>query len=472
MRDVALTLPTHRACAPTLTEIAAEAAAAVAADPGLRVHLLVLDSSAPADRARHAAVLAEAVAALPAAHADRVPVHHLDEEAQRRFLRRAVDLAGLPDPEHVLELMLPDAVSYGACTNRAFLLAAALGCRSVHRRDSDSHYQTVPGGGPAHPLVPELAHLGRTAAEVAGAVTDDARRPGHDDRRVALVGASFIGDLSVDIAEIQDLDPEAYREVVGLWAPEGATRAERDALAEESFRGAGTEPFRADRTTLGAVDPMRVDMCNIAFTDEVFARVPLPPAVDTIGSDYFHTHLVHDAGLPGVLHNRHIVNFHTEERRTPQGFLGYQRRFVKFLLSMPYLNAAYAALAEAGDTLLDPAGRLRPDAVAALVREAADLPDGERQGARVLDLVADRYARLGDKYAAFAAALPAQAPELLARARADTHEFARLVDAWAALVAAAPRAAADTLVTAGTLATAQDRTPSPAPGRQPIGARA
>ncbi|MGX1633651.1 DUF6271 family protein, partial [Streptomyces albidoflavus] len=43
--------------------------------------------------------------------------------------------------------MLPGGLSYGACTNRAFLIAAALGCESVHRRDSDSRYQTLAGHG-------------------------------------------------------------------------------------------------------------------------------------------------------------------------------------------------------------------------------------------------------------------------------------------------------------------------------------
>ncbi|GAA4943542.1 hypothetical protein GCM10023238_06820 [Streptomyces heliomycini] len=45
--------------------------------------------------------------------------------------------------------MLPDALSYGACTNRAFLIAAALDCRSLHRRDSDCGYQVF-GGEPVH----------------------------------------------------------------------------------------------------------------------------------------------------------------------------------------------------------------------------------------------------------------------------------------------------------------------------------
>ena len=93
-------------------------------------------------------------------------------------------------------------------------------------------------------------------------------------------------------------------------------------------------------------------MSNIAFDHEVYERVPLPPATDTIGSDYFLIHLVHDAALPGVLHNRHIQNYYTPFRRTDAGFRAYQMRFVKFLLSMLYLNDVYGRMGAAADTAL------------------------------------------------------------------------------------------------------------------------
>lgn len=138
MRRVCLTLPTNRACAETIGAIGAEAAYG-ARHFGVEVHLLILDSSAPAVLAEHRA----AVRALPAAPG--VVVHHLDEDEQRSFLRRVIARSGVAGPERLLDLMLPSRVSYGACTNRAFLIAEALGCASVHRRDSDSHYQSLDG---------------------------------------------------------------------------------------------------------------------------------------------------------------------------------------------------------------------------------------------------------------------------------------------------------------------------------------
>lgn len=427
MHRICLTLPTNRECAATITAVGAEAADA-ARNFDVEVHLLILDSSDEPTRAAHA----RAAAALP--EEPGVVVHHLDESAQREFLRAAIERAALADPDRVLDLMLPDALSYGACTNRAFVIAAALGCRSVHRRDSDCSYQIFEGE-PVHPIHHELASLGKQARDAVDGVTEVRLDPAIADRTVSMVGASFIGELSVDISQIQELDKEVYEEVVGLWAPGHWTAEQRRELVEESFKGAGTLPFTGDHSTLTLVDPMRVDMSNIAFDRDVYERLPLPPATATIGSDYFLIHAVYDAGLPGVLHNRHIENYYTGERRTHTGFMAYQTRFVKFLLSMLYLHYVYERMGDAGATLLDDAGRLDPAPFAAFLGESVRLDRTENE--RRLDTVASAYARLGGKYDEFARGMQADRQRLLDEAAADTEDFRLLIEAWEPLVAAA-----------------------------------
>lgn len=427
MARICLTLPTNRACAAAIAAVHEEAGHA-AAHFGVEVHFLILDSAAAPDRAGHAA----AVAGLP-----RVPgvvVHHLGEAEQRAFLTAALRRTRAAGAERLLRLLLPDTVSYGACTDRAFLLAAALGCRSVHRRDSDSRYQTA-GGRPVFPVHHELATLGLPAAEAARRVDADARGPLHGQLPVSLVGASFVGEMSVDIAAIHDLDPAVYHDVVSLWAPVHWPEERKWALVEESFKGAGTEPFGGDHAVLGAVDPMRVDMCNIALHRGVYETVPLPPATDTIGSDYFLLHLVHDATLPGVLHNRHIVNHHTDERKTGAGFTAYQLRFTKFLLSMLYFNFLYDELAAAGAALLDDRHRLRAAAVGELVARSTGLDRDEN--VMRLSALEIAYRKLGGRYAEFAGVLAARGPDLLDQARRDMADFALLIAAWEPLVRAA-----------------------------------
>lgn len=426
MRRVCLTLPTNRACPATIAAVGAEAVHA-AESFDVEVHLLILDSCDSPTYEQHA----DAVRRLP--EHPRVVAHHLDEAAQRDFLERVTGRAEAVKPELLLRLMLPDALSYGACTNRAFLISFALGCESVHRRDSDSRYQ-VAGGATVFPIHHELATLGRPAAQAALSVSETRLAPEHATRPVTMVGGSFIGPPSVDIDEIAGIDDDIYHDVVSLWAPLDLSPEQKRELVAQSFRGAGGAAFDQDHTTLSLVDPMRVDMCNIAFHG-VHGQVPLPPATDTIGSDYFLIHLVHDAGLPGVLHNRNIVNFHTPERRTDTGFAAYQTRFVKFLLSMLHYNVVYDRLAAAGDTLLDEQGHVRARAVAELVRESTGAdPADNHERLRRLDTA---YRELGGRYAAFADRLAARRGHLLDEARGDMEDFALLTEEWARLVRAA-----------------------------------
>jgi hypothetical protein len=422
MRKICLTLPTNRECSATIAIMAGEAAYA-AGYFGVEVHFLILDSTDGDTFAGHA----QAVDA--ARGAANVVIWHLDEAAQRSFLRDVIRRAGVGQPELMLDLMLPAGASYGACTNRAFLLARALGCDSVHRRDSDSRYQTLDGAA-AFPIHHELMSLGKSAAEAAGGVSQTILPPGQAGQPVVMVGSSFVGELSVDIGEIHDLNPDVYYDVVSLWAPRDWPEASKRKLVGESFKGSEAT-FTHDRSTLTIVDPMTVDMHNIAFS-QVHEQIPLLPATNTIGSDYFLIHVVYDAKLPGVQHNRNIVNFHTPERKTESGFMAYQMRFVKFFLSMLYLNFIYERMAAAGAALLDDRDHVRAPMIIEFVRESTGLGQGEN--VERLDVIDRSYRKLGGKYAAFADIVLSRRQQLLDEARQDMEYFALLIESWKRLV--------------------------------------
>jgi hypothetical protein len=240
----------------------------------------------------------------------------------------------------------------------------------------------------------------------------------------------------VDISRIRELDKDVYHEVVSLWAPLHWSDGEKRHLVDESFKGAGTAPFTGDHSTLTLVDPMRVDMCNISFHHDVYERLPLPPATNTIGSDYFLIHAVHDAALPGVLHNRNIENFYTTERRTHTGFLAYQMRFAKFLLSMLYFNFVYDRMAAAGASLLDDQQCLDAGRIADLLAQSTKLDRAENE--HRLDVLDVSYRKLGGRYAEFADLLAVRRRRLLDEAQRDIEDFVLLIEAWEALVRACP----------------------------------
>ncbi|MGI5401456.1 DUF6271 family protein [Streptomyces sp. CA-135486] len=402
MRRVCLTVPTNRECAAALAEVIAEAAYA-AKHFAVEVCLLVLDSST--DFAAHARTLSQAD-----------NVWHLDESAQREFLERVIRRSGVAKPGLVADLMLPDGLSYGACTNRAFLIAVALGCESVHRRDSDSIFQTY-NGEKIFPIHAELLSLGKPAHQ---AVTVANRLdPSLRDATVVMVGGSFVGEMSVDLGEIRS--HEGYYDLVSLWAPEGASKEEKRALVEDSFTG--SEPFTGDWSVLDVVNPMRVDMHNISFHG-LHERAPLPPATDTIGSDYFLIHVAAKARMPGVLHNRHIVNFHTPERKADAGFLAYQMRFTKFILSMHYFHFVYQRMTDDN-----------PATIAAIVRESTR-QNREPNEAKI-DKLERAYRRLGGRFTVVADQVRSRREGLLVEARQDMSDYALLIGAWAPLVEAA-----------------------------------
>lgn len=402
--------------------MAAEAAYA-AGHFDVEVHFLILDSTDGDVFAGHA----RAVSA--ARGTPNVVISHLDETAQRAFLRQVIDRSGVGRPELMLDFMLPAESSYGACTNRAFLLARALGCDTVLRRDSDFRYQTL-DGSPVFPIHHELASLGKRAAEAASGVTETILDPAHADQPVVMAGSSFVGAMSVDISEIYELDPEVYYDVVSLWAPGDWPEEEKRKLVDVSFR-APDDPFTHDRSTLTIVDPMNVDMHNIGFY-QVYEQIPLLPATNTIGSDYFLIHVVYDAKLPAVQHNRNIWNYHTPERKTVSGFAAYQLRFTKFFLSMLYLHFIYRRMGAAGATMLDDRHRVRPSTIIEFVRESTALDRTEN--VERLNSLDRAYRKLGGKYAAFADSLLPRRQQLLDEARQDIENFALLIESWERLI--------------------------------------
>ena len=427
MQRVCLALPTMRACPGTVVDLAEEAAYAVATF-GVEVHLLVLDTTEAAEFAKNA----DAVASLTPTPG--VFVHHLGNAQQREFLLGVAERSGAADPELLLDLMLPQGVAYGSCVNRLFLAAAALGCTSAHLRNDDFDFQVV-DGRKMFPIHHELLSIGKPAGEAVAGVSLSKLDPADADKPVMLVSGSFIGELNVDIGEIQELNPAVYRDLVRLWTPPVWSDEDRDAMVDVSFKGAGSEPFGADDSVLGVPDIWDVYMCNIALDHRAYEVLPLLPSIQTIGSDYALLHALVHARLPGVVHKRHIVNYYTPERRIGAGFISYQMRFVKFLLSMLYLYPVYGGMIDLGRGVLDEQNGLMVEPILDLVRGTVGWDRAGNE--HCLDVVDRSYRALGGKYTELADVVAGQRQQLLDEAQEDAERWAVLVEAWAGMVAAA-----------------------------------
>lgn len=431
MKKICLSLPTNRRCVEAITLLAEEAKYAIDTF-SVDVCLLVLDTSKKSD------LLDNRNAILSVGSIPGLQVIHMDEQEQATHLRAIIDASngdekGNLNTEELIQLMLPQSVSYGACTNRAFLLAKALGCTSVHRRDSDSCYQKY-NGQYMFPIYHELNSIGQVASSCVEKVTEHTLSGSLNDKSVAMVAGSFIGEMSVDLAEIQSIDATAYHSLVALWADSETTDEQKKELVQVSFKGAGTERFKQDYSLLGVVDPMRIDMCNICFFG-IQEQLPLPPVTETIGSDYFLMHVLKHTQTPGVYHNRHIENYYTKERKTDEGFMKYHARYVRFLMSMPYLHCIYSSLQECGEQLLTESGRINITKLTNFIEQSLNLGDEENR--QKLTIAYQTYQRLGGRYAEFAKTIPALCEQWQQKTEQGFKDYIHLILSWRGLMSSA-----------------------------------
>lgn len=431
-RRVCLAIPCNRECGHAIAGLASEAAC-VAHTPGLEVLVLISDTSDPATQAANARQVQHSQAESGQ------PLIHLTTDQQRDFLQRmlaATDLA--PTLATRLQgLLLPDGISYGAATNRLFLFAASLGCESVHRRDSDSHYLQHQGQ-PRYPLLQELRYLGREAHHLGEEVTQvDAHLP-EQECPVMLVGGSYRGETSIDIMPMYQANPALCHEILGLWTPRDMSAAEQQAFNNRMFLQRQHDPFEHDRAilTTADADERPVDMCNVSFY-AIHEQVPLPTAPGTIGADYFLIDLLRALALPVVHHNRDILNYYTPERRTEAGFIDYQLRLARFFLYMSYAHEIVAQLGALPNRIISRDWQIDQAALAGLIEQAAGGCDQEN--ADKLAVLCRALPQLGATYARAAEEIARQKARLLSQAKQDMLDFAFLVQHWPCLIRASQR---------------------------------
>ncbi|MBM3116488.1 DUF6271 family protein [Jeongeupia naejangsanensis] len=424
MKKICLAMPTHRECAQAIRNLVDEAAFAVSRFD-TEVCVLVSDTSEPAALAANAAMVGQ-LQTPPG-----VSLIHLPRDRQDRILADVLRRAGCDAV--IAALMQPDGVSYGAATNRLFLFAEYFGCSSLHRRDSDSHYQSS-DGQPVYPVYNELRFIGLPAREAVSNVDEVVIDAAHAIGPIRMVGASYVGETSIDVMPMFNRNEAASYEILGQFAPFHLDAAEKRRWVDATYIDNGQSRFEVDRAELAYAHSFLIDACNFCFYD-IHAQVPMPPALYTIGSDYFLFSLMDALQLPVIHHNRHIDNFYTDERRTPQGFIDYQFRMVKNYLYMTWLHDAIAAIRANAETVLDARRALAPAAL--WMHLARPIEPLLRINREKLDILVYNYQSLGDEYAEFAAQLQIRRDVLLDEFSRDVTDFATLARVWPSLMNAA-----------------------------------
>lgn len=244
----------------------------------------------------HAKQLANA-----AGQAGSVRAVHVTPSAWERYLSDVLAQAwDERDRARLTRLLSYPGVAYGIGPNKAALVAAALGIKVLHRRDSD-HIPDHREDGIAFPGVLEALVIGRQLADVVphAAVNEEGAR-----RRVRFVGSSMVGDPALDRRDLLMVDPRLVAAIHQLANP---------AATAEELRSAVRRNFTDEIATRYEHDFYRLDVrgdteIGVSCMEGIFLQLPVMPLADTLGTDYVQKNLMYQIGWPVVFHSRKMVH--------------------------------------------------------------------------------------------------------------------------------------------------------------------
>lgn len=326
-----LYIPTNRRCSDRLDELAQEAR--VISRTGRSCTVALIEHQEAPWTPEHRGILNRV------RHIYGVDALHVTHTAAARFLTAVIGRLGLdaPNAERLSAMLNPKELAYGAGPNKAALIAAALGCGSVHRRDSDVLVDDRPSG-PAYPCVPEIEALGRPVTELFQGENDCA-----GDEVVRFVGTSAFGSPPQDRRDLWAAGEEFIVELERLGSPHRTTEYLREDMRQYLIIDPGiryTEEFlEIDR--IG-----RTVMSCCAMTD-IFRQLPEMPIHGALGSDYMQRMLLQDLGTPLVFHSRKVRHRYSkarEEYRDSDTGIDYAQRDLRHLMLWPVLTHHRAAL--------------------------------------------------------------------------------------------------------------------------------
>lgn len=229
-----------------------------------------------------------------------------------------------------LRQLYPDGhINYGRVYNKIYVLAAALGARQVHRRDSDTYAQVVRRNDQDSYLFPVELEVELLDKQVEG-------------RPVWLVGGGYTGKWSIDIDHLI-VDPDT-RDLRRFFNCLSIPEEEHDVVLHEHIRG-NSAPYQSDKLE---VDSNKEPDCGNMAMVEVFEHLPCSPVRYALGGDYFTFACLIEANLGRVYHNRAVVHAHTPCRYdNREKLFGYWRATAALVVYQDFYRAYFRHLRRA-----------------------------------------------------------------------------------------------------------------------------
>ncbi len=335
------------------------------------------------------------------------------------------------DRDKLSSLLNPEGCSYGAAANRTFLIAASIGSEYLHRRDSDTIPQKI-NSGRVFPIAQEYRFLGKTVNEIKQKVDIIEYSSPLDSVPVFLVGAGYIGEWSTELKELYDYSPELFYGHFCLTMPDKEKEYVINWVNRHYFEE-NPKPFTSDKTELVARNGL--DIGNHALY-RIFHELPVVPAKDVVGADYFHRQILLTLNLPSVYTNRHLVHFHTKERTTLEWFVKHQLRIVKYLAYRPYMHEFFRNIYKNKEKVFDNAGSFNNPIIAESVFKASEIDNNHSRDLILRQSQLMKKVKI-EKYQVLYKAIIEQKEPILEELKNDIKDFAFLIYKWKDIIYAA-----------------------------------
>jgi Family of unknown function (DUF6271) len=439
--DRLLYIPTDRSAAEAITCGVAESAQ-IRSQTGRDILFLLVEQPS---RASYTDLHRNALA--NAAQAEQVSFLQLTSRAWTVFAQRLVASAK-GDAQVVEALAMLDTTkrAYGVAPSKAYLVAAALGVRIIHRRDSDHLPDHDQDGQVRFPGVLEAAAVGRSLQDIG--LSEDGV-----EQEVLFAGSSMLGEPPVDRRSLIAAGVEHLYAIEQLAHPDRPRQQVEDRVNHYYF----DEPRERIDGDAYRLDTTGSTEIGISCLKDIFRELPELPMSQTLGTDYMVKNLLYQLGRPVVFHTRKMLHRY-DGQRTAKGqatAVAYALSDLRFLLLRRLLAMHNRNIRSRPDIFTSAGGSLIAD------QYAANLERVIRESGTYFRPLVDQFSAVyreatggprdaADVNRAIALATKEQGDALVVQMQAGLGEYARLVRAWPSAVASAeavgPEALANLIV--------------------------
>jgi len=418
-------IPTHRQCSESLDSLIREVTLSESGfcrDHEVDISVVVVDASEPEAAAKNRAALKTLSTKL-----NRFNTHHFTVESLDDMCNEALIALGARNREELSPLLTGNKYSYGMAANRTFLLAAFFGADYLHRRDSDTFLQHTEAKNVLSPLDLELKYLGKKLGP-AGVVSPRASAPYLSDR-IYMVGSGCVGDWSVDYEDLVEKNIESLYRLVQVSKP-AMPYAEIKDYVDRKYVLGSREKYERDFLSLKFESFIDVGNSSVF---EVYNQLPVSPAVQTSGVEYFFHEVLGALKMPKLYHNRKTIHRYDSGRYDKDKANSYHLTKAKARCLAPLYASLYKTIAAEPGEYFE-SGVFNADKISDCLMLLAD-KNIRREQEGILTLMANSYTETGiTKYVEAAKYILSQKSAILEQSVRDVYNHALLTKEWPNLI--------------------------------------